>query len=121
MFKTSSTFKAKISEKYDIEKDSLQLYEVPVPTTQIRTVITPYVLPIVLVTVISLIYVLFRNLKSEDKWKVIIKTLLILAIVLGIYFSLVLVLRLPFGIYTMPIALAIYILTLIVLVNNMKK
>lgn len=116
-----NNYKAKISEKYDIEKDSLRLYEVQVPTTQIRTVITPYILPVVLVTVIFLVYVLFRNLKSKDKWKIIIKILLILIIALGIYFSLVLVLRLPFGMYTMPIALAIYISTLIVLVNNMKK
>lgn len=116
-----NSYKAKISEKYDIEEDSLQLYEIPVPTTQIRTVIMPYVFPVMLVTVISLIYVLFRNLKSKDKWKNILKILLVLAIVLGVYFSLILVLRLPFGTYTMPMALAIYILTLIILGNNMKK
>ena len=115
------TFKAKISEKYGIEEDSLTIHEVPLPTTRVSTVIDPYVLPVVLVTVLSLIYVLFRNLKSENKWKIILNIVLTLAVVLGAYFSLILVLRLPFGECTMPLALAIYIITLIIVVNNSKK
>lgn len=113
-------FKTKISEKYDIEKDNLQIYEIVIPTTRISTAIEPYVLPVMLVTVLSLIYVLFRNLKSEKKWKMILKIVLTLAIVLGIYFSIILICRLPFADYTMPLALAIYIITLLILVNNNK-
>lgn len=114
------TFKTKISEKYDIDEKELEVYEITIPTTRIRTAVESYVLPIVLVTVLSLIYVLFRNLKSENKWKIILKIVFTLAIVLGLYFSLILILQLPFAEYTMPLALAIYIITLIVLVNNRK-
>ena len=113
-------FKTKISEKYNIDKENLQIYEIEIPTTRITTAIEPYVLPVILVTVISLIYVLFRNLKSEQKWKIIIKIVLTLAIVLGVYFSIILICRLPFADYTMPLALAIYIITLLILVNNNK-
>lgn len=114
------TFKTKISEKYDIDEKELQVYEITIPTTRIRTAVEPYVFPIILVTVLSLIYILFRNLKSENKWKIILKVVATLASVLGLYFSIILILQLPFADYTMPLALAIYIITLIILVNNKK-
>lgn len=111
-------FKTEISKKYEIEEKSLEIHEIKLPTTRIRTVLEPYVFPVVLVTIISLIYILFRNLKSEDKWKKVLKIILILSIVLGTYFSLILISGLHFGTCTMPLALAIYIITLIILVNN---
>ena len=115
------TFETKISEKYDIEKDDLQLQEIKLPTTRISTAINPYIFPIVLVTVLSLIYMLFRNLKSENKWKILFKIIINLAIALGLYFSLILILRIPFGSYTMPLVLAIYIIILIISVNTIKE
>lgn len=115
------TFKTKISEKYDIDIDSLELQEISLPTTRISTAITPYVFPTVLVTVLALIYMVFKNLKSENKWKIILDIIIKLAITLGIYFSLILILRIQFGTYTMPLALAIYIIILIISVNNIKK
>lgn len=113
-------FKSKISEKYGIDEKELEVYEIPMPNVRVSTLVTPYVFPVTLVTILSLIYVLFRNLKSENKWKIVLKTVLTLVIVLGSYFSIILIFRLPFGNYTMPIALAIYIITLIILVNNKK-
>lgn len=115
------TFETKISEKYDMEKDDLQLQEIKLPTTRISTAITPYIFPIVLVTVLSLIYMLFRSLKSENKWKILLNIIINLAIALGLYFSLILILRIPFGSYTMPLALAIYIIILIISVNTIKE
>lgn len=113
-------FKTKISEKYNIDKDNLQIYEIEIPATRVRTAIEPYMLPIILVTALSLIYVLLKNLKSEKKWKIILKIVLTLVIVLCVYFSIILICRLPFAAYTMPLALAIYIITLLILVNNNK-
>lgn len=114
-------FKSKISEKYKIEEDKLEIYEIKLPKTRIRTDIMPYVFPVTLVTVLSLIYVLFKSIKSKNAWKNILKIIAILAITLGIYFSILLIFRIPYGSYTMPIALAIYIITLLIAVNNLKK
>ena len=116
-----NNLKTNISEKYEIEEDKLEIYEIKLPTTRISTVIKPYIFPVVLVTVLSLIYVLFRNLKSENKWKKLLNILLTILSILGVYFSLILILRLPFGTFTMPLALTIYITTLIILVSNIKK
>lgn len=114
-------FKTSICEKYEIKEDKLELHEIQLPSIRISTAITPYVLPVALVTILLLIYVLFRNLKSENKWKIILKIVLVLVLMLGVYFSLILITRLPFGSYTMPLALAIYIITLMISVNNIKE
>lgn len=113
-------FKSKMSEKYEIKTEELEMYEIPMPTVRISTLVEPYVFPIILATITSLIYVLFRNLRSENKWKIILRMVLTLIVILATYFSLILIFRLPFGNYTMPVALAIYIITLIILVNNKK-
>lgn len=115
------TFKTKISEKYDIEKEELEIQEIQLPTTRISTAIEPYVFPTILVTALALIYILFRNLKSENKWKIILNIIIKLVVSLGLYFSLILIFRIPFGSYTMPLALAIYIIILIISVNNIKE
>ena len=115
------SFKKAISEKYNIEEDSMELYEISTPTTKISTVISPYVFPVVLVTVLSFAYFAIKNLKSEDKWKLILRMIITLVIVQGVYFSLILIFRLPFGVYTMPIALLIYVITLVLLINNRKN
>ena len=114
-------FKTKISEKYEIDKEELELYEVVVPTTRIRSIVTPYVLPMILVTVLSLIYVGIRNFKSNERLKISLKVIATIAIVLGVYFSIIALFRLSFGIYSMPLALTIYIITLLISVNNSRK
>lgn len=114
-------FKAKISEKYNIEDENLEIYEITVPKTKISTDISPYMFPVILTTVLSLVYVLLRNFKNRNKWKILLKILIVLAFALATYFSLILILRLPYGIYTMPVALAIYLITLMIIVNNIKK
>lgn len=114
-------FKTKVAEKYGMKEDELQVEEVLVPTTKIYTLITPYVLPVLLVTVFAFIYLLFRNLKSENKWKTLVKEILFLVIGLGLYFSFMLIFRIPFGSYTMPIALSIYMIILLGTVNTIKE
>ena len=111
-------FKTKIAEKYEMDEESIELYEVSVPTTRISSVVTPYVLPVTLVTALSLIYVGIRNFKPNERLKISLKVLATIAIVLGLYFSIIALFRLPFGIYTMPLALAIYVITLLITVNK---
>lgn len=113
--------KSKISEKYNIDEKELDIFEISMPTKRISNDIRPYVKPVSLVTIITLIYILLRNIKKQSKWKMMLKMTAILAIVLGLYFSLMLIIRIPYGVYTMPIALAIYISTLIITVNRIKE
>jgi len=108
----------KISEKYDIDKESMEYHEILIPETKISTLIKPYVLPILLITILSLIYIIIRNLKENNKIKRSLNILKILVITICLYFSAILLLRLQFTIYTMPLASAIYIITLLTAINK---
>lgn len=108
----------KIAEKYEIDAEEMEYYEIVVPETKISTIINPYILPVVLITVLSLIYVIIKNYKSNNKIKMSLKILGILVITLCLYFSIIALFRLQFSIYTMPLALAIYIVTLLIAANK---
>jgi len=105
------TFKNKIMEKYQID----------MPTVRIRTFVEPYIFPIILITILSLIFVGIISKKSKKIIENICKIIIKLIIISGVYFSILLICRLQFGTYTMPIALAIYLLTLLVSVNKIQK
>lgn len=107
-----------ISEKYEIEADDMEYYEVVIPETKINTVISPYIFPVVVITVLVLIYTIIKNYKSENKIKMLLRILGILVITLCLYFSIIALFRLQFGIYTMPLALAIYIVALLIATNK---
>lgn len=115
-----TNFKNKLMEKYSIEEDKLEIYEIDIPTVRISTTVKPYIFPIILITVLSLAYLLLRNLKRENLIVYIAKIILILIAVLGLYFSIIVISRIPFGVYTMPVALALYIATLLISIEKLK-
>lgn len=108
----------KISEKYQIDKEKLEHHEILVPETKISTIIFPYLLPILFTTCLILIYITIKHFKATDEIKVPMGILKMLVITLGIYFSLIVLFRLQFCIYTMPLALAIYIVSIIISINK---
>lgn len=114
-------FKTKISEKYGIDKDKLEIYEIKIPTTRISTIVKPYVLPVSIVTVLSLVYIALRNIKSKEAVKKVIKVALTLVLVAGIYFSILVIAQIPINEYTMPIALMLYVLTLLIELIKLNK
>lgn len=114
-------FKSKISEKYGIEKEDLQVYEIEVPATRVKTIVTPYVWPVAVTTIISIVYLTIKNIKQRDVVKKILKLLLTLALVTGLYFSIIVIVRIPVNEYIMPIALALYVITLLGTVIKLDK
>ena len=108
----------KVLEKYEIDEEEKEINEVVIPETKISAVINPYILPVLLITVLSLVYIIIRNYKSNNKIKMTLKALGILVITLCVYFSIIALFRLPFSIYTMPLAFSIYIVTLLIVVNK---
>lgn len=115
-----TNFKNKLMEKYSIEEDKLEIYEIDIPTVRISTTVKPYIFPIILITVLSLAYLLLRNLKRENLIVYIAEIILSLIAVLGLYFSIIVISRIPFGVYTMPVALALYIATLLISIEKLK-
>ena len=115
-----NNFKTKILEKYDVDQDDLSVYEIEVPETKISTLVTPYIFSVGLVTVLSIVYLALRNIKSNAGKKVL--TLIIsLIMVLGLYFSIIAITRIPVSEYTMPIALTVYVATLLITLGIINK
>jgi len=108
----------KISEEYKIEQKDIKYYEIEIPETKISTIVEPYLLPVLLITTLSLAYIIIKNYKAKNKIKISLEILGILVIILSLFFSLIAIFRLQFNIYTMPLALAIYIVTLLIAVNK---
>lgn len=107
-----------ISKKYGIDEEDMEYYEIVVPETKINTITEPYILPIIIITLLSLLYIAIKNYKSEKKIKMLLKILGILVITLCLYFSIIALFRLQFSIFTMPLAFAIYIITLLIAANK---
>ena len=103
------------------KKAKLEIYEIKIPTTRISTIVKPYVLPVSIVTVLSLVYIALRNIKSKEAVKKVIKVALTLVLVAGIYFSILVIAQIPINEYTMPIALMLYVLTLLIEVIKLNK
>ncbi len=114
-------FKTKIAEKYGIEKDNLEVHEVATPSTRIKTLVTPYIFPVSLVTILSIVYVALRNIKEKDMISKIVKLLTNLIAVAGLYFSVIVIAQIPVNEYMMPIALALYVTTLLITVIKLNK
>lgn len=110
----------KVSEKYEIERKKMEYHEVVIPETKIETLVKPYILPILFTTTLSLIYIIIKNIKSSECVKISIRIIVTLTIALGLYFSIIALFRVPVTIYTMPLALAIYLVCLLLGVVNKK-
>lgn len=110
----------KVNEKYgtEIKADSTEI--VLVPHIKGRDIIKPYIQPLTISTIIILAYMAIRYYKLNIL-KVLVKTVGVLAIVEGVVFSLIAITRLPISRFTMPVALTIYLLTLIAITTNFEK
>lgn len=114
-------FKNKITEKYDIKKDDLLVHEIEVPATKISTLVEPYVFPVTLTTILAIVYIVVRNIKEKDCIKKVAQLLTYLIAVAGVYFSIILIAQIPVNEFMMPIALAIYVATLLLGTIKIQK
>lgn len=114
-------FKTKIAEKYDIKEKELEIYKIEVPGTRIRELVSSYVFPVSLVTILSVIYVAIRNIKEKEMITKVAKLLTSLMVVAGLYFSIIVIAQIPVNAYTMPTALALYIATLLLTTIKINK
>lgn len=99
---------AKLKEKYEIEENEQIVYTETVGHIRGRDMIKPYIIPSVIVTIVILAYVGIRYL-SLGLAKVITTFILRLVIAQALFLSVVAIIRIPIGIYTIPLAILIYI------------
>ncbi len=107
--------KQKIAEKYEIENSENLIQTSKVVNTRGRDIVKPYIVPTIITTLIILVYVTFRY-KKLGILNIIFDFILKLLISETVYLSILSILRIPIGIYTMPVAILIYIITTIICV-----
>lgn len=100
--------KEKIQEKYEIEDIDSSIMTTTVPHYRIRDMVKPYVVPMVITTLIILAYVGIRYL-NLGIFKVIFTLVIRLVVSEAVLASIIEIVRIPVGIYTIPVAILIYI------------
>lgn len=94
----------KINEKYSLELTSADLAVQYNSNVQIRDIISPYVVPLIIATALIVVYysIRFRGVKE------ILELLLKLIFAEGIVYSIYAITRLPIDVLTMPIVMLVY-------------
>lgn len=110
----------KLNEKYGLELSAENVIIEDIPHTRLRDILTPYGLPLIIATIITLIYIAIRYYKLG-----IIKTILKVGInvVLAQLFvlSIMAITRFPIGRFLIPIVLFVYAVSIFLITNKLEK
>ena len=112
--------KEKVKEKYEIAKVEEAVKSTLIPHYRLLDIVKPYIIPMIITTLIILAYVGIRYMKLG-----IFKVILTLAINLGLseatLVSIIEICRIPVGSYFMPAILVVYILVTILTTAKYEK
>lgn len=110
----------KVNEKYETELSADSIEITTIPHTRGRDIIRPYIVPFIIATVIILVYMLARYYKLGIA-RTILKTVLILVIAQAVLLSIIAITRISIGRLTIPMVLAVYVLTLLGITTRFEK
>lgn len=113
------TVTEKIKEKYNIEEENFAI-KTEVKNVRGRDIIKPYIAPYISATILAIIYFVIR-FRKQGVVKIILASLISLIGMQAVYFSIIAITRIPVGIMFMPVALMIYMLTLLGLIMYLKS
>lgn len=110
----------KINEKYGTELSADSTEITTIPHTRGRDIIGPYIVPFLIATAIILVYMAIRYRKL-GMVKTILKTAFLLVIAQVVLLSVISITRIPIGRITIPLVLAVYVLSLLGVTNYFEK
>lgn len=102
----------KLKEKYEIEENQNIVVTDTTPHLRGRDILKPYIIPMIIVTLVILAYVGVRYL-NLGLVKVISTLIFRLVVSQAILLSIIAIARIPIGVYTMPVAILLYIAVII--------
>ena len=114
------TFKEKVKEKYELEETDNSIVTTTIPHYRIRDMVKPYIIPMIIATILIFVYVGIRYL-NLGVYKVIGVLLLRIVVSEAVLASIIEIARIPVGIYTMPVGLVVYILVTVLTVVGYEK
>lgn len=110
-----TVLKDKVKEKYEIEEIDSNVTTMTIPHYRIRDIIKPYIVPMIITTLVILAYIGIRYFNLGIV-KTVCTLLLRLIVSEAILASIIQIIRIPVGVYTIPVAILVYILVTIVTV-----
>ena len=110
-----SSLKEKIKEKYEIEDIDNAITSTIIPHYRIKDIVKPYIIPMLITTVIIIGYVAIRYM-SLGMFKVTVKLLVDLVLSQAVLISAIQIIRIPVGVYTIPVSILAYIFVTILTV-----
>lgn len=110
----------KINEKYGTEISADNIGIITIPHTRGRDIIKPYAMPFIIATAIIFVYMVIRYYKLGIV-KTIARTALIAVLAQVILASIVAITRIPIGRITIPLVLAVYVLSLLGITSCLEK
>lgn len=110
----------KINEKYGTELSADSTEITTIPHTRGRDIIRPYIVPFLIATAVILVYMAIRYRKL-GMVKTILKTAFLLVIAQVVLLSVISITRIPIGRVTIPLVLAVYVLSLLGVTNYFEK
>jgi len=110
----------KINEKYELDLSADNIEITSVQNLQGRDIVKKYIMPIIIATIIILIYMVIRYNKL-GKMATILKTIAVLALVELMFLSVLAITRIPVCEFTMSTAVTLYVLTLIIITTTFEK
>lgn len=102
-----SNLEAKLKEKYEIESTDTILQTNRIGHLRGRDIVKPYIVPMLISTIIVLVYVGIRYIKI-GALKTVCTLLLRIIVLEALLLSVIAICRIPIGIYTMPVAILVY-------------
>ncbi len=111
---------SKINEKYGLEMTTSDLNVSYNPKIDIIDLINPYIMPVVLTSLLILVYFMFKY-KKLGILKVTICTLISIIGAQILYLSVYSCTRLPINEFTMPISMMLFIVSIIILTEFFEK
>ncbi len=107
-----ATLKEKVKDKFQLEEIDNNISVVTVPHYRIRDMVKPYIVPMIITTLITFAYVGIRYL-NLGIFKVIGTLLIRLIVSEAVLASIIEIVRIPVGVYTMPVAILVYLFVII--------
>ncbi len=103
---------SKINEKYDTDLKTEDITIITVPRVHLSDLIKKYRTPFIIATVCILVYLMVRYYKLNSL-KVLLRTIIVVAILQAELFSIIAITRIPVGKLTVPVVLTVYMLSLV--------
>lgn len=115
------SLKQKVGEKYEIEDTTSTVEKLSIPSLRLRDLIKPYVIPVIISTVIIIAFMAVR-FKNIGSGKVALQSIVMLVLAEILLFSIIAITRIPVNQYVIPGALTVYFATIIALnIQDLKE